>query len=144
VRYALEVDAEAIEQLVEAYVSLYRTGDLAAIEHVIAEDYTDRSLPHFSGRAGVALAVRALHAGFADLTCTVDHVVAAGDRAAFFFTVEGTHVGRFGGYAPTGARIRWTGADFIRVGADGRIVELWTVQDASLARGLAGGAAPGH
>jgi predicted ester cyclase len=138
------VDARAVEQLVESYVALYRTGDVLGIDRVIAEDYVDRSLPQFSGRAGVALAVRALHAGFANIRCTLDHVIATGDRAAFFFTLEGTHVGRFAGYAPTGARIRWTGADFIRVGADGRIVELWTVQDAALARGLASGAAPGH
>jgi predicted ester cyclase len=136
------MDSAAIERLIEAYAALYRTGDLAVVEDVIAEDYVDHSLPHFSGRAGVALAVRTLHAGFADVVCTVDQVVAAGDRAAFLFTLEGRHVGPIAGYAPTGARIRWTGADFIRV-AGGRIVELWTVQDAALARGLAGHAAPG-
>jgi predicted ester cyclase len=131
------MNAQAVEQLVEAYVDLYRTGDVTGVEAVIAEEYVDHSLPHFSGRAGVVLAVRTLHAGLADLVCTIDQLVVAGDRAAFLFTVEGKHVGQFGGYAPTGARIRWTGADFIRV-ADGRIVELWTVQDAALARGLAG------
>jgi predicted ester cyclase len=124
-----------LRRLAERYVTLYRTGDLSLVDDLFTDAYQDRTLPQFSGKDGVALAVRMLHAGFRDLEVEIRHVVSEGDRAAFMFAIEGTHVGTFAGHAPSGGRVRWTGANFVRIEA-GRIAELSTVQDTNLLRGL--------
>jgi predicted ester cyclase len=126
----------SVRRLAERYVELYRTGELSIVEEIFALDYVDHTLPQFSRREGVALAVRMLHAGFRDIAVEVRHVVIeGGDRAAFMFAIEGTHVGTFAGHAPTNTRVKWTGANFVRV-ESGLIAELWTVTDNALLRGL--------
>jgi predicted ester cyclase len=47
---------------------------------------------------------------------------------AYRYEIGGTHTGVFAGRAPTGRRITWTGADFVRI-EEGKIVELWPVQE---------------
>ncbi|MGZ3423858.1 MAG: ester cyclase [Polyangiales bacterium] len=125
----------SLRRLAERYLELYRTGDLSIVDEIFAPEYVDHTLPQFSKPEGVALAVRLLHAGFRDIEVQVQHVVIEGDRAAFMFAIQGTHVGTFAGHAPTQARVQWTGANFVRVEND-RIAELWTVQDNALLRGL--------
>jgi predicted ester cyclase len=124
-----------LHRLAERYVELFRTGDLSIVEEIIAEDYVDRTFPQFSGREGVALSVRTLHAGFRDIDVRIEHVVSEADRAAFMFSISGLHVGAFAGHAPTGTRLSWTGADFVRI-ERGKIAELWTVQGTNLLRSL--------
>lgn len=44
------------------------------------------------------------------------------------FVDEGTHLGELFGIAPTGRRIRVVGINIERI-VDGRIVEIWHVED---------------
>jgi predicted ester cyclase len=126
----------SVRRLAERYLELYRTGDLSIVDELFAPEYVDHTLPQFSRREGVALAVRMLHAGFRDIEVEIRHVVIENsDHAAFMFAIEGTHVGTFAGHAPTNARVKWTGANFVRV-ENGLIAELWTVTDNALLRGL--------
>ena len=55
-------------------------------------------------------------------------VPAEEDWAAFRFVIAATHTGVFAGRAATGRRITWAGADFARL-RDGKMVELWSVQE---------------
>jgi predicted ester cyclase len=69
-----------------------------------------------------------MHAGFSDIAIALEQCVCDGEWGAFRFVISGTHSGVFAGRAPTGRRVTWSGADFVRV-RDGKIVELWPVQE---------------
>lgn len=114
-------------EVVERYVEIHRTGDAARLGEIIAPDFRYR-LAAPVGVEGVANGVRALHAGFTEITCSLEQCVAEGDWAAFSFVLAGTHTGVFAGRPATGKRITWSGADFLRL-RDGKIVELWPVQE---------------
>lgn len=59
-----------------------------------------------------------------DVTLTAEHSMVDGDRAAFQFMLEGTHVGTFRGFEPTGRRFALPVCWMVRF-AEGRVVELW-------------------
>jgi predicted ester cyclase len=80
------------------------------------------------GVEGVAAGMRALHAGFTEIACSLEQCVCEDDWAAFRYTIAGTHTGVFAGRAATGRRIAWWGADFVRL-RHGKLVELWPVQE---------------
>jgi len=80
------------------------------------------------GIEGLEAIVRALRAGFPDLTYTVEREIAAGDWVAQVAWAEGTHAGPVHGVPPTGRRVRWRQAHVVRL-EDGRIAEHWGVSD---------------
>jgi predicted ester cyclase len=108
---------------------MYATADTRAASELIAVDFVDHARPDGPrGPEGVALEVRRVHAAFADIHVAIHEIIVEGDRAAFRFTIEATHVGEFAGHAASHQRVRWTGMDFAHL-RDGKFVELWTVQD---------------
>ena len=116
-----------IRSLIEAYVSINLSGDVSLLPDIIAPDFRVRTSPPI-GPEGVATFVRAFHAGFTEAAISLDDCVCEGDRGSFRFVISGRHTGVFMGCAPTGRRITWPGADFMRA-RDGKLVELWPVQD---------------
>ncbi len=112
--------------LVTAYVAMYRDNTPDRIADLIADGYVDHALPQFTGRAGVAAALASLHARFAQIAITIDHVVTSADRVAFAVTIEAVRIA-------DGQRVRWQAADFVRV-EHGQFAELWTIQDTGAMR----------
>src|SRR5215469_16609597 len=80
------------------------------------------------GVEGLEAIVRALRAGFPDLTYTVEREVAEGDWVAQVAWAEGTHAGRVHGVPATGRRVRWRQVHVVRM-EDDRIAEHWGVSD---------------
>ena len=80
------------------------------------------------GVEGLEAIVRALRAGFPDLTYTVEREIAEGDWVAQVAWAEGTHAGRVHGVPATGRRVRWRQVHVVRM-EDGRIAEHWGVSD---------------
>ncbi len=115
------------QQIIEGYVDAHCSGNVSGLAEIIAPGFRYRDSPPV-GVAGVAAQVRALHAAFSDIACSIDHVIAEGEWVAFRFALTGTHSGVFAGRAATGRRITWHGADFARV-VDDHLVELWSVQE---------------
>jgi len=77
-------------------------------------------------------------AAFPDLTLTILRTVCEGDTVVTEEVMEGTHIGHFGGLAPTGQRVRLPLAHITRV-FEGRIVEWVAYHDtAQILRQLAG------
>ena len=113
--------------IIEAYVDAFRSGDVAHLPEIIAPEFRFRDAPPV-GVEAVDAAVRAMHAGFTEVACSLEQCVCEGDWAAFRFVLSGIHSGMFAGRAPTGRRITWSGADFVKV-RDGKLVELWPVQE---------------
>lgn len=120
----MSTDARSI---VERYVAVHVTGDTSALAEIVAPDFRYRSGASV-GVEKVVENVKLLRDAFSDLTVDVKHIVCEGEWAAFHFIIEGTHTGAFAGRAPTGKRIRWPGADFVRV-RDGKLVELWNIAE---------------
>jgi predicted ester cyclase len=71
---------------------------------------------------------RGFTVGFPDDVQTITHIVAEGDEIGILATYEGTHLGVFGPFQPTGKRVCFTFAGVMRV-ADGKIAELWVTWD---------------
>ena len=66
-----------------------------------------------------------LFQGFPDITQTIDHIVAEGNKVAYTATLQGTHQGPFMGVSPTGKAIRISESfNLLRIDGD-KIVELW-------------------
>lgn len=111
---------------------VFVTGDLEALDDLIAEDYLDHDpglppgLP--PGRAGYKAMMAHLRAAFPDLEVTIADQVAEGDRVVTRYTMRGTHRGELWGIAATGNRFELEGINIDRV-VDGRFCERWAAYD---------------
>jgi predicted ester cyclase len=119
--------SHASRRIIERYVEINRTGDTSRLGEIVAPEFRYRIAAPV-GVEGVAAAVRALHAGFTEITCSLEQCVAEDEWAAFRFIIAGKHTGMFAGRAATGRHITWGGADFVRL-HEGKIIELWPVQE---------------
>lgn len=115
---------------VERYVAAYSSGDTSGIAAIIAPSFVDHAFPAFSGVDGVARAIATLHTGLSEVSCRLEQCVGDSMRAAFCVIVSGRHTGVLAGRAPTGKIVTWAISDFVRI-EDGKLVELWSVQDTS-------------
>ncbi|MEH1054546.1 ester cyclase [Micromonospora sp. CPCC 206171] len=68
-------------------------------------------------------------AAFPDLRYKIVDVVAADDRVAVRWRAAGTQAGQFGPVPPTGQVVSYSGATFLRFDAQGRIVDVWSVNE---------------
>jgi steroid delta-isomerase-like uncharacterized protein len=123
------MDIEANKTIVRRYVELWSTGEPALADEVLAADFVDHTHPNqIPGPAGVKEAVKAFREGFPDAQITIKQMIAEGNTVAFRFVLQGTHLGTFAGFPPTGKEAVLTGVDFIRL-AEGKMIELWSTQD---------------
>jgi predicted ester cyclase len=123
----MSTTSHAARGVVERFVEICRTGDVSTLGEIIAPDFRYR-LAAPIGVEGVAAGVLALHGGFTEITCSLEQCVSENEWTAYRYVIAGTHTGVFAGRAPTGRRITWTGADFVRL-REGKIVEMWPVQE---------------
>ena len=68
-------------------------------------------------------------AAFPDQHYEIVDLVVSGDRAAFRWRGSGTQRGQFGPIPPTGRKVEYSGATFIRFNADGKIADVWSVNE---------------
>jgi uncharacterized protein (TIGR02246 family) len=71
------------------------------------------------GRSAIGKIADGFMTAFPDLELTMDDVLVQGDRAVFHWTFAGTNTGPGG----TGQRVRFSGFEVWRIGADGLIAE---------------------
>ena len=115
--------------LINRYLDLYNSGDLAIADEVIAPDFVDHRHPELpSGPEGVKQMVTQFHAAFSDARSASGQMIGEGDVVAFRFELSAIHSGDIAGVAPTGKTVTITGMDFIRI-ADGKLAELWSSQN---------------
>jgi predicted ester cyclase len=122
----MEQTKDVARRFVEAFIG----GDTAVIDEVVADDVIDHQpLPgQPAGRAGIHYASSVYRTGFPDLTTTVGLQLAHGDLVFQQGSANGTNTGPLMGLLATGrpATIAWM--DLYRV-VDGRIVEIWHLED---------------
>ena len=120
-------------------------GEVDRVDAMYTEDVVDRMpIPgQPTGRAALKDVVRAFRTALPDLRMDLHGVLASGDRGVDFWTLTGTHSGSLFGVAPSGRRVRFSGIDMVRV-ADGRIAELWHVEEMAQFASQLGVALPGE
>lgn len=113
------------------YEEVANQGKLEILDEIAWPDHVEHyPLPGQSqGLDGLKQRVSMIRAAF-NPHFVIEHVLADGDQVAVMWRNEGTHVGEFFGYAPTGKTVSTHGVDLHRM-RDGRLAEHWDVVDSS-------------
>ena len=128
---AAAADTEANKAVVRRLAAAFDAGDWAALDAVLAPDVLD----HFPdpgqgpGIEGVRRSFAGFKAGFPDMTCPIEAILAEGDRVALRTTCAGTHTAAWNGVPPFGATVTMPVIAFYRV-VDGKIADRWAQFDA--------------
>jgi len=127
---------EKNKNIVRRFVQeVWNEGKLEVADEVLAADYIEYpSTPDDSkpvepcGPDGMKRFVQMFLSAFPDMTFTIEHMVAEGDKVAVHLVGQGTHKGELHGLPPTGKRVRVGGAAIHRIEGD-KIVETYQVVD---------------
>ena len=109
---------------------VFGSGDLPAIDEVVAESYVNHNAPPGMppGREGLRGVVSMVRGAMPDFSYTIEDEVAVGDTVVVRVTASGTHSGPLLGLPPTGRTATWSEAHFFRC-SEGVAVEHWGVRD---------------
>lgn len=105
----------------------WESGDLDALDEVVAADSVDHDPYNPNGRDGLEGFKRTIamyREAFPDVRFTIEDQVAEGDKVVTRWTARGTHEGELMGFAATGTQSELTGIGIDRF-EDGKIVEVW-------------------
>jgi len=111
------------------YEEVGNEGRLELIDEIAWPDHIEHNpFPQQSqGAEGLKQRISMIRAAF-NLRFTIEHLIAEGDKVAVMWSNQGTHVGEWFGFAPTGKRVETHGVD-IHLLRDGRLAEHWDVVD---------------
>ena len=107
-------------------------GNLDAADEIFSPDYVsyEPTSGEVRGIEGARQFAVTFREAFPDLECTIEDIIAEGDKVVMRFRGSGTHQGEtevFG--PPTGKQMEITGITIKRL-SEGKIVEAWTNFDA--------------
>lgn len=103
------------QRLVQFMEEVWNTGDVAAVDRFLAEQYTIHSDPgdpwdgQTLSREGFKTRLATSRAPFPDLRFDLGDIVAEGDRVAVSWIMRGTRLGALGGRPPSGRQIEVRG-----------------------------------
>ncbi len=125
------MSTEANKNIVRRYRDIHNRDALDELDAIVAQDLVSHSLlPGLPpGLAGGKVAHQALASSFADTQTTTQDLVAEGDKVVERYTATGTHTGPFMGMPATGKPFSIESIVIYRL-ADGKIVEMWGLNDA--------------
>ncbi len=123
---------EANRQLMTSiYEEIWNQGNLDLIDERYADDYVRHQAGYpseLAGSEGLKQFVQALRVGFPDFHCTIEEMLAAGDKVVIRDECQGTQTGEWNGIPATGNPIRFTSTIIHQI-ADGKVVEDWADYD---------------
>lgn len=133
---ALEANKELVQQIIDR---VFVNGEDAAIDELIAEDFTPRTFGTMPpGREGLREGMTRAGAGVSDPEFEIHDLIAEGDRVAARITSSATHSGTFMGMPASGNRYTIQELHIFRI-RDGQLAEHWHAFDtASLMAQLKG------
>jgi len=125
-----DAQREATLKVVRAFYEFWNTGDEALLKQIIAENFTDHTLPpgRPQGPKGPAFASRQFRAAVPDLKLAVEKVIVAGDYVMVHMKFTGHFTRRFGQTQGKGQPIAFIATDLIKV-VNGRITDNWHIED---------------
>lgn len=109
----------------EFFEEIFCSCDLHRLQSTHAETHVSH-LPSgdYYGPEGVRIDIAAILEAFPDLAIGLESVHDAGESVAYRFRAEGTHLGAFLGYEPTGRPVQIEGLGIDRF-ENGKVVERW-------------------
>jgi predicted ester cyclase len=111
------------------YDEVANQGRLELIDEIAWPDHVEHNpFPQQGqGAEGLKQRISMVRAAF-NPHFTIEHLIAEGDKVSVMWSNQGTHVGDWFGFAPTGKRVITHGVD-IHLLRDGRLAEHWDVVD---------------
>lgn len=116
---------------VRAFYDAISTADPALIDCAVAAEWTSTpSAPGTPpGPEGIKPALAGIAASFGTYTFKTEDVIVSGDKVVVRSTATAHQTGPFLGIAPGGDPVQFQTIDIHRLGADGKMVESWHVED---------------
>jgi|SRR5215207_7364339 len=65
---------------------------------------------------------------FPDIKVQIEDMLIDTDKVAVRLTIQGTQLGHFRGFPPTGQKVSWSGMDIIHI-SNHKIIERWSERD---------------
>jgi steroid delta-isomerase-like uncharacterized protein len=139
---SVEQNKAAIRKTME---EIWNKGKLDLIPELFTSDYVAHNQlgPDTKGHEGFRQMVASTRSAFPDYHCTIESLVAEGDKVVCFFTSTGTHTGAFAGVPATGKKTT-SKAMFITTMKDGKSADTWAVQNPLVAYSQLGIPPPGY
>ncbi|GAB6898516.1 ester cyclase [Kineosporia succinea] len=111
--------------ITESWLAAWDTGDVDALDRLLARDYRRRTSSDEEGldRDAFKATILTTRAAFPDLTTTIEDLVLDGDKAAVRWQSTGTHTHSFLGVPATRRTVQVSGATFASFGPDGLVHE---------------------
>ncbi|HEV2029080.1 MAG TPA: ester cyclase [Candidatus Dormibacteraeota bacterium] len=115
--------------VVQLYEEVANNGRLELLDEIAWPDHIEHNpFPQQSqGAEGLKQRISMVRAAF-NPRFTIEHLVVEGDKVAVMWSNDGTHVGEWFGFGPTGKSVTTHGVD-IHMLRDGRLAEHWDVVD---------------
>ena len=112
------------------YEVLWDAHDKEAVPSLLHEDFTFRgSLGQTKrGHTGFAEYVDMVHAALGQYRCSIEEMVAEGDKVFAKMTFSGIHKAEFMGFGATHQRVTWNGCALFTF-ARNRISDVWVLGD---------------
>lgn len=113
------------------YNEVWAKGDPAPLDELLADDYVDHNpMPGIGAdKASAAQVVTMIMGDATDVDMDIQKVIGEGDYLAAHWKMDWTQKGNFMGAIPAdGKRLSIEGHDFYRM-ANGKIAEIWHVED---------------
>jgi predicted ester cyclase len=111
------------------YEEVANQGRLELIDEIAWPNHVEHNpFPQqIQGAEGLKQRISMIRAAF-NPRFTIEHLIADGDKVAVMWSNQGTHVGEWFGFAPTGKSVTTHGTD-VHLLRDGRLAEHWDVVD---------------
>ena len=116
-----------VRRLIEEFIN---KGMVAVADEAFAPEFINHSpaVGTTPDRQGIKQYITMLHTAFPDLHCTIEDLIAEGDRVVVRLVCRGTHGGEFMGISGTGRQASVTAISILRF-AGGRVMARWNGTD---------------
>ncbi|MCJ2129774.1 ester cyclase [Methylobacterium sp. E-045] len=121
---------DAVVLAARRYATFWHTGDPTYARAALADGFVDETPPpgRVQGPSGPLLASEVFRKAVPDLTCEVEQMIVAGDRAVLHLHLRGHFTGTFEGRQGHGEPVAFVATDIYRV-VKGRIAANWHIED---------------
>jgi steroid delta-isomerase-like uncharacterized protein len=123
-----EENKAIVRRFSEPFEEFWRTGDVDALDEVLAPDFVYHQPMTPPDREGFKQTLPMFRAAFPDMRYTIEDMIAEGDKVMDRIAWQATHQGEMMGIPPTGNTVRVTAIHMSRI-AEGKIVERWGQPD---------------
>jgi steroid delta-isomerase-like uncharacterized protein len=120
-----EQNKEIVKSFLEAWNEGWNNGDFEAAKEFLSPDYkyyTPSNNPKPMSREETIEIGKMSHRAFADISFSIEEIIAKGDRVITRYTLRAVHQGEFMGIPATGKTVEWSGIAISHI-ENGKIIE---------------------